>query len=140
MATLDDVQSHILASSSTFVAGGSTGGTPVWLGGFPGSTSLPETAVAIYDTGGVAPLAGFSSTAPLVRQPGLQVLSRSTSYTTARANAQTIWSLFFATMNSTIGTERYLTISPQQDLIDLGTDQNHLHLISANYIIQKEPA
>jgi hypothetical protein len=146
MALLTDLSDILVTASSLFRAGGdpsTSTGVPIWLGQFPPDTAA--TAVAIYESGGAGPLntlvsASTTTTPPFVRRPSVQVISRSTSYPTARALAEVIWTSFHGTLSATSTSGPvYLTISPNQDPIDMGLDPDHRHMISCNFTLQVAP-
>lgn len=146
MSLLDSLSARIVSqNSTTFRMAASTGAqVPIWLGGaFP---ETPATAVTIRETGGYPPYATLSSTAPLAVRPSVQIIVRSTNYTTARAHAQTIWNTLFASVEAdfpvtagSTSTVRYHFSSPNQEPIDLGEDGNQRSLISCNFTLTKAP-
>lgn len=132
---LEELTTFITTLSTAFSVPPSTSAN-VYANKFPSGS--PDTAVALYETGGTLPQ--FTFTGVDHERPTLQVISRSTSYPTARTNAQTIWSGFAAEANSTLGSTgnpTYLTITPQQSPIDIGEDSNQRHMVSCNYLIEK---
>lgn len=142
MAVLDEMQSYVVANSTVFKRASSTGSkVPIWLNGF--YPTGPDTAVVMIDTGGAPPIHTMS-TGPFIRRPSVQVISRSTAYVTARANAQVIWDLFDSTVNTpypvaagSTSTVTYLSARPNQDLIDMGIDGNDRHMVSCNYTVER---
>lgn len=147
MSVLESLSAYIVSqSSTTFRMAASTGSqVPIWLGGaFP---ETPATAVTVRETGGFPPVATLGSTVPLAIRPSVQVIVRSTSYTTARTHAQTIWNTLFGAVETnfptTAGsttTTRYHWSSPNQEPIDLGQDGKQRSLVSCNFNLTKAPA
>ena len=103
-----------------------------------------DTCVSVHESGGLAPDYVFNSSNPAWEEPSIQILSRSTSYQTARNNAQTIFNLLQQQKNVTLKPTTndtgafYHSISPLQSPFQLGTDENDRHEISCNYIARKE--
>ena len=127
---LDELAAHIVASSTAF-----TEGTNLFKSKLPATS--PNTAVALYESGGITPGARLSTTNAF-EQPSFQVLSRSTSYVTARQNAQIVWNIFDGFADSTLTNVRYLSIVPVQSPFPVGRDENSRHLISVNFNVRKE--
>lgn len=99
-----------------------------------------ETAIAIYETGGEAPIRSFQMTvgSVMAEQPRIQVLSRSTSYQTARNNIHTAWKLLENVANKSINGVRYLRIAAVQSPFMLERDQNDRPVLACNFEIVKE--
>lgn len=138
---LDEVALHVVTQSTRFAVAPSTSKIPIWKGGF--RADQPNTAVSLYETGGVAPLYTYDDLE--LERPALQIISRSTSYVTARANAWYIYEILALTGNANLpvststaaSTVNYVTITPNQSPFDMGTDAKARHQISCNYIIEK---
>lgn len=138
---LDELSSHILKSSTFFVRAPSTTKVPIWLGGF--RADRPNTAVSIYETGGPGAVYTFSGIT--FERPTVQVISRSTSYATARTNAWRIYAILSVVGNVSLplttstgsATVPYVTISPVQSPFDMGSDAVDRQQISCNYQIEK---
>lgn len=143
MALLDEALAYLLAQTTGFKAGSSTGAKiPVFLNRFP--AEQPHTTIALYESGGAAPVNVLAGATALVRRPTVQVLSRSTSYQAARSNAETIWRVFNAVTNTLLPTSQgstattfYHSFTPNQDPIDMGRDALDRTLISCNFLVQK---
>lgn len=144
MALLDETLAYVLTQSTSFQAGSSTGAKiPIFLNRFP--AEQPNTTIAFFESGGAAPINSLGASTALVRRPTIQVLSRSTSYQTARSNAETIWRMFNAVTNTVLPTSQgststtfYHSITPNQDPIDMGRDAKERTLISCNFLVQKD--
>lgn len=132
---LPEISAYILAQSTRFVAGPSTSATKaqVWLNRFPETSQ--GTAVALFESGGVAPL--YTQAALSMERPAVQVISRSTSYATARLNAHRIYALLSAVENGTLSGVSYPTITPVQSPFDIGMDAGGHSMLSCNYIAEK---
>jgi hypothetical protein len=149
VSLLTEIQAHILTSSSQFRRGSSTGaGTPIWMGRFP--PHAPDTAIALFQYGGSSPqytMSASTSPAPLAFQrPAVQVISRSTNYSSAEDNARAVYDILKDVTNTDLplnststGTTRYIRILPNQEPFDMGRDGNSREQFSCNYIIEKEP-
>jgi hypothetical protein len=105
-------------------------------------TTAPDTLTSLYETPGTEPSRTFS-TGGGVREfenPSLQVICRSTSYQTARNNADVAFTILDSVANSTVlstGGPRYVTISADQSPFSIGQDDNRRWLISCNYSVAK---
>jgi len=137
MTIATEIQDHLVGSSTGFVLGGTAGGN-VFVSQIP--DSAPDTSVTIYETGGIGPSFGFASTEPLFETPGLQIVARSTSYATARANAESVYQALYAPVNASLtgSTTYYLRVTPQQSPFDMGRDDNGRHQVVCNYLAEKE--
>lgn len=138
MAFLDDVATYIAAGSTEFAVYPSTGAN-LYKGKFP--ASAPNTCAALYEQTGPAPTWTFSSTSPAYEHPRLQVLTRSTSYVEARANAETIYQLLdHQVINSapTTSAPVYLQIIAAHTPADAGTDANERDIVTCNFDVWKE--
>lgn len=138
---LDELSSYILENSTSFARAPSTAKIPIWLGGF--RADQPNTAVSIYETGGPGPVYVFSGIT--FERPTVQIISRSTSYTTARTNAWRIYNILAEVSNTSLpvststgaATVSYVTITPAQSPFDMGSDAVARQQISCNYQIEK---
>ena len=139
MALLDDIATF-LASSSTKFTVGSTGniGKSIALD----TTQTPATFIALYEQAGAPNSYEFSTSTGadvVIERPNLQVLSRSTSYQTARNNAQTVYTLLDGisrNLPTSTGT-RYLSIEAVQAPFQAGFDANRRNLVSVNFNVEK---
>lgn len=126
---LEELTSHIVTNTTTLVVG-----TNLFMTGFPATG--PDTAVAIYDTGGVAPTESFGGV--VMETPSVQVIARSTSYVIAKGLAQDIWNTIIAIKNSTLSGTEYVYTTPQQSPFSIGNDEAERELVSCNYFVNKE--
>lgn len=130
---LTELSTYILANSTTWVAGPSTGVVQVWKGRFPSVAA--NTSVALFEAGGIEPNYTYSGLNH--ERPTVQVISRSTSYETARDNANVIYVLLGGTDNATLSSVEYAKVTPSQSPFDIGTDADGRTMISCNYIADK---
>ena len=129
MVFLDEVADFFAALSTDW-----TVATNVFKNRFPAEST--NTAIALYETGGAPPLQEFAgSDVTYMRRPNLQVVSRSTAYATARANAEVVYNRLTPVSNSTLSGTTYVSIDPLQEPFDVGTDPEGRHLVSCNYTV-----
>ena len=140
MAVLDDLAQFIDTSSTAFSRSSNLG-----IGIALDSGSLSNTFAALYETPGQVGSLAFSTTANLAERvfdrPRVQVICRSTSYTTARTNTQTIYDLLDGVANRKLPTSTgtlYVSIEAVQAPFSLGRDENDRWLISTNYQIERD--
>lgn len=139
MAILDDIYTYVNAQST--VLSTSNMGKAVMLD----AGSVPNTFLSFYETAGEPGAHSFSTAAGLAERvfdrPGLQVLSRSTSYPTARTRAQIVYDLLDGVANKKMPTSTgilYLSISAVQAPFSLGRDENDRWLVSCNYRVERD--
>lgn len=142
MAILDDIASYLAAQSTAFTVVSGTGGNlakSVML-----DAILPDTITVIYEAAGLANEYVFSTstgTAGVANErPSFQILSRSTSYVTARTRAQTAYTILDGLAGKSLPTATgtlYLEIVANQAPFSIGRDDNERYLISTNYTARK---
>lgn len=138
MSLLPAIIDQLVASSTNLKAGGSTGPEiPLWAGQFPEETE--DTAAALYESGGAPPYMSLSSTTPVTRRPQLQVIARSATYPVANALANQIYGILYGASWASTSAGTFLSLTPNQDPIDMGTDDEDRHMFSTNYSIQIQP-
>jgi hypothetical protein len=104
---------------------------------------IPNKIVSIYEYSGQSTRFSFSSTSPIYEQPSIQIVTRSTEYTTARALADTIYKKIITVKNATLKPSsmatgcKYLTINAISPPFYLGRDASDRTKIVTNYHIQK---
>lgn len=138
---LDELALHVVTQSTRYAVAPSTTKIPIWKGGF--RADQPNTAISLYETGGVGPL--FTYNGITLERPSIQIISRSTSYVTARGNAWEVYQILMLVGNDALplststgaSTVNYVTITPNQSPFDMGTDARDRHQISCNYVIEK---
>lgn len=140
---LDDIATYLANSSTAFtILAGTSGnlGKQILLD----NDHYPDTVVSLYETPG-SPNAYTYSTSTggasvAWERPSLQIISRSTVYTTARTNAQTAYVLLDGLAGRNLPTATgttYLDITAAQPPFSLGRDENERFLVSTNYNVWK---
>lgn len=138
---LRELAIHIVTSSTRFKLAGNAGSKIPVSGG-----TLPDaigSAVGLFESGGREADYIFGEVEH--ERPTVQVLSRSTSYVTARQNAQYVWDILATTENQLLATSTsigapttlYTRVLPLQSPFDIGQDASGRALISANFLIEK---
>jgi hypothetical protein len=139
---LDEIATYLAAQSTDFTALSGSGGnlTKAFM---PDAAPAPDTIATIYETGGVAPVHTFS-TGDLpdraFENPRVQMITRSTSYTTARNLADTAFKLLDGLNSQSLPTStgtRYIDITAVQSPFSIGRDANGRYLISVNFDVRK---
>ena len=140
MAMLDDIASFIDTSSTVFTVGTNLGKSIML-----DSDSVANTFTSLYEVAGLEGVQAFSTAANQAERvfdrPGLQVISRSTSYATARARAQTIYDLLDGMANRKLPTSTgtlYVSISSVQAPFSYGRDVNDRWLVACNYRVERD--
>jgi len=102
--------------------------------------SDPSTVVTIYETGGSPPVHGMGGSpgTALAEQPSIQVVTRSTSYSTARTTADQCFDLLDGLYQTTINGTRYLYVEALQSPFMLERDDQERTRIACNYRIVKD--
>lgn len=134
MPVLNEIAAYIAATSTGFSAGPHASKTQIFIGDMP--EDQRDTLIAIYEPGGAPPVYSFGAS-PMLERPTVQVISRSTSYATARTNAFTIYTILAAVEDATLSGTAYTRVTPSQSPIDLGKDADDRHLISCNFMAEK---
>ncbi len=138
MPVLDDIAVKLVADVAGF---GKFSGTTGNVGrGINLDTIAPDTFVSLYDTQGFESSFTFSTSSTVsvaFEQPGLQILSRSVSYVTARDNAVLAHQVLDGFSGTLSGT-RYLSITAAQTPFFIGRDANDRPMFSVNFNIMKD--
>lgn len=135
MPVLNEIAAHIAASSTAlFSAGPHATKTQIFIGDMP--EGQRDTSIAIYEPGGAPPVYSFGAS-PMLERPTVQVISRSTSYATARTNIALIYAILAAVEDATLSGTAYTRVTPSQSPTDLGKDADDRHLISCNFMAEK---
>jgi hypothetical protein len=102
--------------------------------------SDPSTVLTIYETGGAAPVHAMSGSpgTAVAEQPTIQVVARSTSYSTARTDADQCFDLLDGLYQKTINGTRYLYVEALQSPFMLERDDQERTRIACNYRIVKD--
>lgn len=143
MALLDDVATYLAAQSTAFtILSGTAGnlGKSVLLD----AGAVPDTVTSLYETAGVGNEYVFSTstgTASVANErPSFQLLSRSTSYVTARNRAQTAYTILDGLAGKNLPTStgtRYLEITANQAPFFLQRDENERFIVAVNFSCRK---
>jgi len=138
---LPDLLTYIDAQSTAFKKfAGTTGNLGISL--LLDGPNVPNTITAIYETQGLPAAKAFSTSARaqvVYEQPRFQIIARSTKYSTARTNIETIYTLLDgiqATLPTSTGTY-YQSIDALQAPFSLGRDEEERWLIACNFQAQK---
>lgn len=123
-------------------SGVGTVGTDIYVGDLPDNV---DTGIAVRETGGVfslhtygpGPSGAFGAGAAVIERPRVQVMSRATSYATARARIGDAFNVLDGRSQRTINGVTYYSIYAVQSPIDIGRDQNDRQRFTANFDIQK---
>lgn len=137
MATLDELVYYIDTNSTVFTAATNLFGAKL-------PDSAPDSSIVVLESGGIPPADSYGSK-PVFESPNVQVISRSTAYTTARSRAETIYRLLHsvsgASLSSSSGSTSsttYLSIQAIQQPFSIGLDSEGRSLISCNFMVRKE--
>ena len=131
---LDDIASYIDANSTAL-----TLGTNFFKGGIPATTA--GTVLGLYESGGLPPVWAFGGSNPVYERVRVQIISRSTKYSTARSRAETVYALLDRIANSTSISSsgpRYVMIAAVQSPFYIGPDDQNRPQISCNFDVWKE--
>lgn len=131
MGLVEDVGTFLAAQSTRF-----TLGTNLFLNLLPDE---PNRATSLIETGGVAPNRIFGSTTPAWENARIQLASRSTSSTQARADADAAWTILEGVSNSTLSGSTYLRISAVQSVFLLERDERARPVFASNFDVQRRP-
>lgn len=127
----DDL-SEVLADNAVGVIGANAG----WSINVGIEPSSPETAITLYDTGGLEP----DTDKMEVFRPSIQVRVRGFSYRDGYAKQQEIRALLVALAPFTKEGSRYGGITASSEILAIGRDDNDRVLFTANYRVLREPA
>ena len=110
---LDDISDFLSTSGVT---------TTIRKGVMP---ETPDACVALYETGGIAPVHAMKATAGrVVRRPAVQVVCRATvdEYDTARTTAETIFCILDGMPTRTLNVTEYKLAAARQEPFLLNRD------------------
>jgi len=141
MPLLDDIGTYLVAQVGGF--GKFSGTTGNLAKGANLDAIAPDTMVSLYDTAGLPSAQAFSTGAAAsiaFEQPGLQILSRSTSYKTARDNAYLAYQALdgFTGLLPTATGIQYQSIDAAHAPFFIGRDSNDRPMFSVNFNIRKD--
>lgn len=129
MGLLEEVGAHLASQSTRFVVG-----TNLF---YNFMADEPNTATALYETGGTAPVDTFASAIAAWEQPRVQVVCRATSSTHARTNIDKAWKVFNRVANATLSGVSYLNISAVQSPFLLERDSRGRVIFACNFDVMR---
>ncbi len=145
MSIADDIAAYLVAQSTAFtLLSGTAGnlGKMIMLD----NEHIADTFASIYETGGGASEYSFSTSTGGVtvefERPSFQVLSRSTTYTIARSQAQVAHTLLDGLADKNLPTAtgiRYIQITAIQSPFFVNRDENDRFIASVNFDAWREP-
>lgn len=129
MSLLDDL-SDLLSSGSTGLSGS------IYLGRL---SDTPDPQIAIAETGGMASVHAMSSGPgnAVLEMPRVQVLSRATTYASAKTRIKLVEGLLDGLRPRTINGVQYHFASAVQPPFLLEYDANNRPIVAQNFEIQK---
>lgn len=118
---------------------GLTTGTNLSLGTMP-DTAWPDTACALYETGGWPPVHAMAGTPgqAVVEQPSIQALTRALKYQTARQLMHNVFQRLDGLSNQTINNTRYLSVLARSSPAAMGLDASGRALCVTNFDVIKK--
>lgn len=128
---LDDLATRI----ATTISG--TVGTDIFKSMMP---VTPDAAVALYETGGLAPEKRFGTKGIEWERPGVQVVVRGApgDYQTARTTSQTIFEDVSEIETEDLSGTRYYLSDPLQQPFGLSVDEQDRPTVAFNIIFTKD--
>ena len=102
----------------------------------------PNTVTTIYETGGAGPLNAFSTGGGtrIYEQPSIQIITRSTSYETARNIQETVFTALDGVNNQAVpstGAVHYGSIDAVQSPFLISRDSNNRFKVGVNFDVLK---
>lgn len=128
---LDDMTDYLTTGSI-----GLTTGTNLFAAGLPDS---PDTACAVYETGGFFPIHAMAAGpgSALLERPRIQVVTRAQSYRTARQIAHNAFKLLDGLRDRTVNSTRYLYVQAVSSPAAMGIDGSGRTRVVCNYDVIK---
>jgi hypothetical protein len=126
---LDEIGSFLAAE------GVATVGTTLFKSLLPDS---PDTAMALFETGGLSGQYVLGGLPVDTERPGLQILCRANDYSTARQHAENAYRALDSVNDQALSGVHYHWIQPQQPPFSLGQDERGRLLVAFNVIASKE--
>jgi len=143
LSLVDDVSDYLVAQSTAFTLLSGTGGNlgkQVMLD----NAHVADTFTSVYETPGAGSEYTFATSTGTVNvefeRPSFQILSRSTTYTTARTRAQTAYTILDGLAGKSLPTAtgtNYLEITAVQAPFFLQRDDNERYVVSVNFSVWK---
>jgi Bacteriophage minor capsid protein len=122
---IDDVLDHLEGW------GVGTRAISLFAGGFADESA--DTCVAVLETAGLPGEQTHDIVGIAYERPGLQVLTRSKDYDTARDRARLAYDAMASVVNRLIGSTGFLAIIPRTPPFYIGRDENERAMFSCNY-------
>ncbi len=145
MSLVDDIHAFLITESTAFTTLGGTSGGSLGKQIMLDDSITPDTVAVLYETAGGPNEYTFSSSTGRAtvsfERPGLQILSRSTLYATAKIRAETAYTILDGLAGRNLPTTtgpRYLEITAVQAPFFLQRDENDRYIVSTNYLAWKE--
>ena len=128
---LDDLATRI----ATTISG--TVGTNIFKSKMP---VTPDAAVALYETGGLAPEKRFGTKGIEWERPAVQIVVRGApgDYQTARTTSQTIFEDVAKIETEDLSGTRYYLSDPLQEPFELAVDKQERPTLAFNVILTKD--
>lgn len=130
----EDLKAILESSAVNAGTYAATSGWSIHIGGMPDGTGIPDTVIAIKDSGGYRPASNY-----VLQKPAVQIMIRGAKggYEAAWAKAEEIRDALHARTNETWGSTRYIQILCSSEIMGLGDDDNNRPLISLNFEIER---
>lgn len=132
--TLDEIGTYLAANVSGTTL---TLGSNLFLGRLP---DAPDTAVAVYETGGTIPdhtMGGASS--PVIERARIQLVTRAAGYSAARTLAQSVWDALEGITDEALSGKRYYRVTATQSPFPLERDTTDRVILAQNFEALKVP-
>jgi Bacteriophage minor capsid protein len=135
MAVTDEIAAKLVAGGVGVL------GSSIFIGS---RTALPSGAgpyLTLIETGGYLPIRTHNSTSnPAYQRPSFQIMCRASGYKAARLMCQNAYDALAGVRNVTLNGTWYLEISPMQEPIDMGLDENGRARVAFNIEVVKRPS
>lgn len=129
MAVLEDIAAYVDTQTAL------TLGTDLFIGELPAD---PDAATVLLEYGGGPVRYTLGEKRPAMEEYSVQIVSRDTTYQTARARAQTVYQAIAEFTTQVINSTRYLSIEPKQPPFPLAWDDNDRYRFVFNVEVQRE--
>jgi hypothetical protein len=128
---LDEVATYLDTQLVTLTAG-----TNLFAGTLP---ETPIECVALFENLSMPPVETHGDgTRPVIEKPRLQVIVRSTNYSSGRVLIDSVWEQLQVVSNDTLSGVRYFRIASSDSPTLLNRDANQRPLFSCNFDVWKE--
>jgi len=140
MATLDQLAAFIAAQGGGTVKTGAAQTATPWLiytGVMPPGDREDAISLTMYSGGAPLEVMGSGATGVVAEQPRIQIVARHSSYATALAKAETLWTILH-NHSGTLSGVRYLRIECQTQPYPIGRDTENRFLMGFSIVAWKE--